>query len=211
MKLKVCGMKYNTGEVASLGPDYLGFIFWEPSARYFNQTLPEVSDRIKKVGVFVDAPLDQLIIQLYENDLDLIQLHGEEDPDYCHRLKELVKSVGSRPLEIVKAFSIDEGFNFEILKSYDSVCDYFLFDTKGELPGGTGKAFDWTLLKKNNSTKPFFLSGGIGPGDIDALKDFLNSPEAVNCHAIDVNSRFEIEPGLKNKEELKIFKKKLGL
>ena len=211
MKLKVCGMKYNTEEVASLEPDYLGFIFWEPSARYFNQTLPKVSDHIKRVGVFVDAPLEQLILQVYEHDLNLIQLHGEEDPDYCKRLTEIVKSGGSGPIEIIKAFSIDEGFNFEFLRSYESVCDYFLFDTKGELPGGTGKGFDWTLLKKNKSTKPFFLSGGIGPDDVNALNDFFESPEAVNCHAIDVNSRFEVEPGMKNEKELKKFKSKLGL
>ena len=211
MKLKVCGMKYNTVEVAGLQPEYLGFIFWEPSARYFNQTMPDVSKDVKIVGVFVDAPLEQLILQLYEHDLELIQLHGEEDPEYLKRLKTLLNSMGRETLEIIKAFSIHEDFNFEILESYEQVCDYFLFDTKGELPGGTGRGFDWKLLKKNKSPKPFFLSGGIGPGDVDMLKEFFNSPEAINCHALDVNSRFEVEPGRKNMDELKIFKNNLGL
>ena len=211
MKLKVCGMKYNTEDVARLKPDYLGFIFWEPSARFFNQAMADLPDEIKKVGVFVDSPLEQLVLQLFENDLKMIQLHGHENPDYCKKLKDLVETEGSGTIEIIKAFSVDEAFDFESLKSYENVCDFYLFDTKGELPGGTGKAFDWRLLNKNSSTKPFFLSGGIGPDDTDVLKEFLSSPLASNCHAIDVNSRFELEPGRKNIEDLKMFIDKLGL
>ena len=211
MKLKVCGMKYNAEEVASLEPEYLGFIFWEPSARFFNQAMAEVSDDIKKVGVFVDALIDQVILQTFESDLDLIQLHGEEDPAYCKRLKELIDIDKQVNVEIIKAFSIDEAFDFKILESYEAVCDYFLFDTKGELPGGTGKSFDWRLLKNNPSSKPFLLSGGIGPEDAEAIKDFLQSPEASHCIAIDVNSRFEKKPGLKNIEDLQKFIEELGL
>ena len=169
-----------------------------------------MSNDIKKVGVFVDAPMDQIILQLYENDLDLIQLHGEEDPVYCKHLKQLIDSDKQVNVEIIKAFSIDEAFDFRILDAYEDVCDYYLFDTKGELPGGTGKSFDWRLLRNYPSSKPFLLSGGIGPEDAEAIKDFLQSPEASHCIAIDVNSRFEKEPGLKNIEDLQKFIDELG-
>ena len=211
MKLKICGMKYNTQEVARLNPDYIGLIFWEPSARYFNQPLDELTGNAKKVGVFVDAPIDQIILQIYEQEINLIQLHGNEDPAYCKKLVDLIRSDWSGSIKVIKAFSIDEQFDFSSLEAYESVCDYFLFDTKGDLPGGTGKVFDWRLLKKNNSAKPFFLSGGIGLADAKALKEFFKSAEAANCHAIDVNSKFEKMPGLKNIEELEKFMVELGI
>lgn len=211
MKLKVCGMKYNTKEVARLNPDYLGFIFWEPSARFFNKTLDKLLIHAKKVGVFVDAPIEQIVLQIHEHELDLIQLHGNEDPAYCKKLMDLVESEWSGSIKIIKAFSIDEQFDFNNLEAYEGVCDYFLFDTKGDLPGGTGKGFDWRLLKKNRSAKPFFLSGGIGLADTEAIKEFFNSPEAASCHAIDVNSKFETEPGLKQIEELEKFMDELGI
>lgn len=124
---------------------------------------------------------------------------------------DLINSDWSGSVELIKAFSIDEQFDFSSLEAYESVCDYFLFDTKGDLPGGTGKGFDWRLLKKNTSAKPFFLSGGIGLANTKALKDFFSSSEAVNCHAIDVNSKFEEEPGLKKIEELEKFMVELGI
>ena len=111
--------------------------------------------------------------------------------------------------EIIKAFSIDMDFDFDSLKPYETVCDYFLFDTKGKLPGGNGITFDWTILKNYSLTKPFFLSGGIGLNEVESLSAFLSSPESKYCYAIDVNSKFEIEPGLKSMELLKAFKEKM--
>nr|WP_299345602.1 phosphoribosylanthranilate isomerase [Allomuricauda sp.] len=219
MKLKVCGMKYNPKEVAELQPDYLGFIFWEPSSRYFEGDIPELPSEIKKIGVFVDAPLEEVLDKIKTYQLDGVQLHGNESPEYCKYLRhaELVsashvgipKLVQNDALEIIKVFSIKDDFDFSILKDYEAFCDYFLFDTKGKLPGGNGYTFDWSILKNYPSTKPFFLSGGIGLDEAEKLQSFLASPASRYCHAIDVNSRFETEPGLKNIEKLKTFKKLL--
>ncbi|TAI46730.1 phosphoribosylanthranilate isomerase [Flagellimonas allohymeniacidonis] len=226
MKLKVCGMKYNPKEVAELQPNYLGFIFWEPSSRYFEGRMPELPSNIKKIGVFVDAPLEEVRDKVKKYNLDGVQLHGNETPDYCERLRhaELVSAshdgvpepplpkrqqVRNDPLEIIKVFSMKDEFDFSTLTAYEEVCDYFLFDTKGKLPGGNGYTFDWSILVDYPSTKPFFLSGGIGLEEVEKLKLFLESPASTYCHAIDVNSRFETKPGLKNIEKLSTFKKLL--
>ena len=219
MKLKVCGMKYNPKEVAEFQPDYLGFIFWEPSSRYFEGDLPELPFDIKKIGVFVDAPLEQVLDKIKKYDLDGVQLHGNETPEYCKKLghaelvsasrSEIPKQVRNDGFEIIKVFSIKDDFDFSILTAYEDVCDYFLFDTKGKLPGGNGYTFDWSILKNYPSIKPFFLSGGIGLDELEKLKSFLESPASKYCHAIDVNSRFETRPGLKDTEKLSTFKKLL--
>lgn len=202
--LKVCGMKYNTLEVAALQQDYLGFIFWEPSKRFFEGEMPQLPEGIKKVGVFVDTPIEEVLEKITKYDLRGVQLHGNESPDYCTQLKENLKQV-----QVIKVFSIKNDFDFSVLEAFEKVCDYYLFDTKGELPGGNGYVFNWEVLKEYPSTKPYFLSGGIGLEELDSIKEFLKRPESKYCHAIDVNSRFEIEPGLKNIEELKEFKKVL--
>ncbi|MEO9510781.1 MAG: phosphoribosylanthranilate isomerase [Flavobacteriaceae bacterium] len=229
MKLKVCGMNHNPKEVAHLQPDYLGFIFWEPSTRYFDGDIPDLPKSIKKIGVFVDASIEDVLQKIETYNLDGVQLHGKESPGYCHDLKEYFLSFRAQSrknkvdnsievstaldltkLDIIKVFSIKDDFDFSVLKPYEASCDYFLFDTKGKLPGGNGYAFDWSILKEYPSTKPYFLSGGIGLDEIESLLTFLESPASKQCHAIDVNSRFEIEPGLKNIEQLKEFKKKLS-
>ena len=115
------------------------------------------------------------------------------------------------PIDIIKVFSIKDDFDFDVLASYEDVCDYFLFDAKGKLPGGNGYTFDWKVLKNYPSTKPYFLSGGIGLQEIDTLKEFIKKPESKYCHAIDVNSRFEIKPGLKNIVMLAELKEQLFL
>lgn len=218
MKFKVCGMKFNPSEVAQLQPDYLGFIFWERSARYFHGEMPDLPEYIKKVGVFVDASLEDVLEKIKKYKLEGVQLHGKETPEYCLTLKrhhsELVSeshdgNLKQVQVDIIKVFSIKETFNFSVLEPYEETCDYFLFDTKGKLPGGNGYAFDWNILKDYPSTKPFFLSGGIGLESVDQLKEFMTSPASKYCHAIDVNSRFEEKPGLKNIEQLKKFKKTL--
>ncbi len=204
MKLKVCGMKYqdNIIEVATLQPDYLGFIFHEKSVRYFQDNLPEIPRTIKKVGVFVDAELQEVIKAIKKFKLNAVQLHGAESPEFCKTLK-------SQNIEIIKVFSIKDQFNFDDLNPYELMCDFYLFDTKGKLPGGNGYTFDWNILKDYPSTKPYFLSGGIGLEESKNIKSFLKSRASKYCYAIDVNSKFETEPGLKNIKKLKEFKSQL--
>ncbi len=181
-------MKYpeNIFEVSQLLPDYLGFIFYKKSSRYFDGEILEIPKSIKKVGVFVNASLEEINGKIKKYDLDLIQLHGEETPEFCENLKQ-------DKIEIIKVFSVDDDFDFEILNGYENACDYFLFDTKGKLHGGNGVTFNWQILEKYKSKKPLFLSGGIGIEEIEKIKK-LNLP----IYAIDVNSKFEIESGLKN-------------
>lgn len=207
MKLKVCGMNHNPSEVAQLRPDYLGFIFWEPSARYFSGDMPKIPSQIKKVGVFVDADQEYVLEKVHQHQLDAVQLHGKESAEYCQQLKNSFLSFRARSgnLDIIKVFSIKDDFDFSILKDYEEVCDYFLFDTKGKLPGGNGYRFDWSVLEKYPSQKPYFLSGGIGLESIQDLQEFLSSPASKNCYAVDVNSKFESAPGLKSIEDLKTF------
>lgn len=204
----------NTLEVATLDPDYLGFIFWEPSKRYFEGTIPRLPASIKKVGVFVDAPLEAILKKVDTYDLQAVQLHGNESPEFCNDLKTInndrSKALEESSIEIIKVFSIKDDFDFSILTPYENVCDYFLFDTKGKLPGGNGFTFSWEVLKNYPSTKPYFLSGGIGLDEIEKIREFQQRPESKYCHAIDVNSKFESEPGLKDIKKLKEFKEVLS-
>lgn len=220
-------MKLNTVEVAALRPDYLGFIFWEPSSRFFDGEIPELPKGIQKVGVFVDASIADILEKVEKYELYAVQLHGKESPEFCKQLRINLKKSNDRyhsadvgsslprqqasadkgslikyNLEIIKVFSIKDNFDFSQLKPYEQVCDYYLFDTKGKLPGGNGYTFDWRVLKNYPSTKPYFLSGGIGPEDAKAIQEFRQRPEAEYCYALDVNSKFEIEPGLKNLAKL---------
>ena len=208
MKLKICGMKYpeNIIEVGSLLPDYMGFIFWKKSARYFNGVIPNLPKSIKKVGVFVNATQDEILEKIAKYDLQAVQLHGQESVEFCQELKEKLKQV---QIEIIKVFSVDNSFDFEILQPFEAVCDYFLFDTKGKLPGGNGTTFDWKVLENYPSSKPFFLSGGIGLEEIDLIKEILTTN--LSLYAIDINSKFESEPGLKDKTILKKFQHNLKL
>jgi phosphoribosylanthranilate isomerase len=194
MKLKICGMKYpdNIIEVAALLPDYMGFIFWEKSARYFDGVIPELPKSIRKVGVFVNESIDVVANKMMLHDLQAVQLHGKESVVFCEELKKRLP----KEIEIIKVFSIIDSFDFEVLKAFEPLCDYFLFDTKGKLPGGNGSTFDWTVLEKYPSTKPFFLSGGIGLEEMPAVNEILKTNLPI--YAIDVNSKFEIEPGLKS-------------
>ncbi len=187
-------MKYpeNMLEVGALLPDYMGFIFWEKSARYFDGIIPELPKSIQKVGVFVNASLDEILEKIEKHDLQAVQLHGDESVEFCESLKKKSPNL----IEVIKVFSILDTFDFAVLKPFESVCDYFLFDTKGKLPGGNGTTFDWKVLENYPSTKPFFLSGGIGLEEMEAVNEILKTNLPV--YAIDVNSKFEIEPGLKN-------------
>ena len=198
-------MKYpeNIQEISTLNPDYLGFIFWEKSSRNMNlETIPEIPKSIKKVGVFVNASIQDIISKVNQYQLEIVQLHGNESVNYCRNVKKL-------GVEVIKVFSIGDKFDFTTIKEYVLFVDYFLFDTKGKLPGGNGITFDWNVLENYHFNVPYFLSGGIGTTEIDGLKEFLKSPAAKKCYAIDVNSRFEKKPGIKNKIKLQKFKKLL--
>ena len=202
MKLKICGMKYedNMSAVAELQPDYMGFIFYEKSKRNFEGIIPILPKEIKKVGVFVDAKLEYINNYIEKFDLQVVQLHGDESPQFCNHLKNV---------EVIKVFTVGRTFDFRVLELYEDVCDYFLFDTKGKEKGGNGIVFDWNLLEDYPSDKPFFLSGGLGIDELESIKRFAKSKFSRYCLALDVNSKFEEKPGLKNVEKLKYFKKRL--
>lgn len=187
--IKICGMKYveNITAIAHLQPDYMGFIFYKNSARYFDGLIPEIPKSIKKTGVFVDADLKTVLETVKQYDLQAVQLHGTETPELCLEIRR------NANVEIIKTFSIDAAFDFTLLQDYETVCDYYLFDTKGKLPGGNGFAFDWKILERYPSDKPYFLSGGIGPEDSTSILKSGLSP-----YAIDINSKFETAPGLKD-------------
>jgi len=200
MKIKVCGMKHaaNIAEVANLRPDYLGFIFYPKSPRLISEVSAElikyVPADIKTVGVFVNEEIDEVKLKTTKHQLKAVQLHGTESVAYCAELK----SIG---VEVIKAFGVHPEFDFKQLERYAPVVDYFLFDTQTPAHGGSGKVFDWGLLKDYQLDQPYFLSGGIGVEHAQQIKT-IQDPR---LYAIDVNSKFELEPGLKDVEQLKEF------
>ena len=208
MKIKVCGMRNreNLSSLIALKPDFVGFIFYNKSKRYVDE-FPQIKfpENIKKVGVFVNETPQEVIKKVNEFDLDCIQLHGNETPEYISQLRLL--EFGSKPFskEIIKAFSVDENFDFEITDTYENVCDYFLFDTKGKDYGGNGIKFNWVILQNYLGKTPFLLSGGISKDDTEELKG-INHKALVG---VDINSGFEIKPALKNINDIKEFKKEL--
>jgi phosphoribosylanthranilate isomerase len=201
MKLKICGMKEhdNIREVAKKLPDYMGFIFYPGSPRYvgIGFTMPDIPASIKRVGVFVNESLNAIKKSVDQYKLDFIQLHGGESVADCHKLKRIAG--------IIKAFSVDDKFDFKRTIPYAEEVDFFLFDAKGKYYGGNGKTFDWDTLQAYDQTKPFFLSGGLTPDNIDQL----SSLKQMNIHALDVNSGVEIKPGLKDIQKIKTLNKKL--
>ena len=189
----------NIRELLQASPDYLGYIFYPKSKRFVGEDpKPEIFSGIpkstQKVGVFVNEDLEKVQAICSRFQLEVAQLHGNESPEYCHALKE-------NGLHVFKAFSVDEQFNFRQLENYIEVVDYFLFDTKGKLPGGTGLKFNWNLLQNYQLSVPFFLSGGIGPNDVDALAEFKHN----QLFALDINSGFEINPAEKDIEKVNEF------
>ncbi len=205
MRIKVCGMTLpeQVNALDDMGVSLAGFIFYPKSPRYVgNMISPEkikkIKGRIAKVGVFVNATYDELMKTVEDYRLDMVQLHGDETPRYCEKIADYIS--------VIKAFRLSENDNIEwTVKPYQDVCDMFMFDTMGAGYGGTGKKFNWDLLKGVSFTKPFFLSGGIEPGDEEKLKAFANEPEAKSLFAIDINSKFEITAGVKNMDKVKNF------
>lgn len=184
----------NIADVDELGVDYMGFIFYPKSKRDAEEVNPADIKHInaKKVGVFVNEPLYDILKKVVKYKLDAVQLHGDELPEECDYLKKL-------GLEVFKVFSVGDDFDFDRLEAYKETVDYFLFDTKGKERGGNGYVFDWEILKNYNLDIPLILSGGLNPENFaDALK-----LENLNLYALDLNSGFETEPGLKDVDKLK--------
>ena len=197
MIIKTCGMRDadNIRAVSELGIDWMGFIFWAPSSRYVSEKPSFLPTRQKRVGVFVDARIEEVRSKADEYALDLIQLHGNESPAFCERLK-----ANSRQ-QLIKAFNIATQEDLEQTRPYEGLVDYFLFDTKAKMVGGNGTQFDWSVLSAYQGNTPFLLSGGIGPGDAEKVRNF-HHPQLAG---IDLNSRFELSPALKDIEKLKQF------
>ena len=191
----------NLKALAQLPVDYIGFIFYNQSKRFVENKIEGLDlEGKKKVGVFVNGLLNEVMEKVGDYELDAVQLHGTESAEYCRQLKTFL-GLGRKPSELIKAFSVDENFDFDLTKAYELHCDYFLFDTKGKLPGGNGYTFDWTLLENYHGDTPFFLSGGINAEHTETIK----SLNLKRLYAIDLNSGFEIEPALKDISLLKKF------
>jgi phosphoribosylanthranilate isomerase len=198
MIFKVCGMKEsgNLQELQRLAPDWIGFIFYEKSPRNV-ALIPELSSiSAKKIGVFVDAEEALIREKIKSFSLDGLQFHGSESPSVCAKFR-------NEEFIVIKSFAIDDHFSFEKTANYEQACDYFLFDTKIEAAsGGTGKSFDWSLLENYAGETPFILSGGINLESVADLKSLVHPKWA----GIDINSRFEISPGMKNINLIQHFK-----
>jgi len=204
MRVKVCGitLEEQLVKLPETGATFAGLIFYPKSPRYVlrqmttNQIKKE--SNVNKVGVFVNASVEEVLHMVDECRLHMVQLHGDETPRYCEKIADYIS--------VVKAFRISESDNIGWrIKDYMEVCDMFMFDTEGAGYGGTGKKFDWGKLHDVVVGKPYFLSGGIEPGDVEKLKEFSTRPEAKGLFAIDVNSKFEIVPGVKDMEKIKKF------
>ena len=204
MIIKVCGMKHpdNIKDLNQLPIDFMGLIFYPKSPRYvenlsWNDIKDKVHTGIERVGVFVNADMDEIMEMTNRVYLDLIQLHGDESPEFAEELNETIP--------VIKAFSISEASDFDKTKEYDGKVSYFLFDTKTPQYGGSGQKFDWSILDAYTGKTPFLLSGGISLEDAEEIKAI----EHPKFCGIDLNSKFETEPGIKDIEQLKQFIKNL--
>ena len=193
MLVKVCGLnnRNNILDISKMNIDLMGFIFYNNSPRYFNNALNfdevrQIPKTIKKVGVFVNASINNLLNTIAHYDLDFVQLHGNENPEYCKELMQYVK--------VIKTISVNDKNSILEINNYTNVCTYFLFDTASPSYGGTGHPFNWQLLEETTIDIPFFISGGVSIENITEIKN-LNFKNFVG---VDVNSKFEINPGLKD-------------
>jgi phosphoribosylanthranilate isomerase len=211
MRVKVCGMTQldQVMKLEEMGIDFAGFIFYPKSPRFAakhisGEQMKKAKLRIGKVGVFVNMPYDQMMHMVDEYGLDMVQLHGDETPRACEQIANYVT--------VIKVFRLGENDPISwITKPYEDSCDMFLFDTLGVGYGGTGKKFNWDLLKPAGIDKLFFLSGGIEPEDTDKLKSFFKEEVSKKLFSIDINSRFEIQSGLKDLDKIEKFYKSLNV
>ena len=194
--IKVCGMTEaeNIRNVEQLGINMIGFIFYPKSPRCLYEMPKYLPVHAKRVGVFVNETKENVLMYADRFSLDYIQLHGNESPQYCRALR-------SNGLHLIKAFSISLPKDLMVVTTYQGLCDYYLFDTKSPQFGGSGNQFDWNLLNFYNGITPFLLSGGINPYSAKALKEFRHRRFA----GIDINSRFETVPGVKDVERIRFF------
>lgn len=197
MKIKVCGLREteNIEAVAALNPDYMGFIWYAQSPRYVyrlsEETLRKLPADIVKTAVFVNEIPDIIKALIEEYSFNAVQLHGQESPEICAELKQDVT--------VIKAFGLDEHFDFSKLKVYEGKVDYFLFDTKTPKHGGSGQIFNWDVLNEYNLSVPFFLSGGLSLDNLQQVKQIKHPA----FYGVDLNSRFESAPGMKSISKLK--------
>ncbi len=204
MRIKVCGMTLpeQVQRLPDIGATFAGFIFYPKSPRYVFRHLTSAQikkiNTINKVGVFVNSSVEEVLLMVDECRLHMVQLHGDESPKYCERIADYVS--------VVKAFRLSDNDSIEwMIRPFMDVCDMFMFDTMGAGYGGTGKKFDWNILKGSNIGKPFFLSGGIQAEDTTALREFENEPVSKALFAIDINSKFETSPGVKDMKKVEKF------
>lgn len=204
MKIKVCGLRDpdNIKAVEALAPDYMGFICYDKSPRFIgamdDDELVNIGTGITKVGVFVDEDADSISKLIYKYKFDAIQLHGNESPEFCDMFKHEV--------QVIKAFGIDEHFDFAKLDAYKNNVNYFLFDTKTPVHGGSGQTFDWGILERYKLSVPFFLSGGLSPDNLEEVKNIKHPA----FYGVDLNSKFEVSPALKDLDKLKQAFKKIN-
>ena len=202
LKLKVCGLTQlsQIQELISLNIDFLGFIFYEKSSRFVlnHLSLEDISkiNHQGKVGVFVNETVEKIVEISEKANLNLVQLHGDENEIFILELRKSLK----KEIKLIKVFRVGETFNFQF-SIFNSLVDYFLFDTDSKAFGGTGKTFDWQILNEIEIPNPYFLSGGISLENIHQLSNIKHHP-----FALDINSKFETEPGIKDLEKIKIFK-----
>lgn len=209
MRVKVCGMMQpeQVAELENIGATFAGFIFYPKSPRYIFKQMSILQlkkiKNINKVGVFVNATVEEVLHMVDDCGLHMVQLHGDESPRYCERIADYIS--------VVKAFRLSDNDSIDwMIRPYMDVCDMFMFDTMGAGYGGTGKKFDWNQLKNVTVGKPFFLSGGIQPDDVNSLKAFEKDPVSKALFAVDINSKFEISPGVKDMNKIKTFIKDLA-
>lgn len=216
MQVKVCGMRSleNIRAMKALPIDHMGFIFYKDSPRNaagadgLSEALSDENwdSNIKRVGVFVDVEIDVVFHHVHDYSLDFVQLHGSESPEYCRTLLDLWGATSMRSAKLIKAFSIGDASDFEQVQAYETLCSLFIFDTKGKNKGGNGTKFDWSLLDNYQGIIPFLLSGGIDENAADAIRA-LRFPQLAG---VDINSRFEIEAGLKDVPKVQQFVRELN-
>lgn len=203
MQIKVCGITQLTQaeSLDQLGINYIGFVFYAPSKRYvlnyldLNQIFEFNPIHAKKVGVFVNETIENVITIIQNAKLDMVQLHGDEDASFCEKINKIVP--------VIKAFRVSQSVpNF---LDFENTVSYFLLDTDSHLYGGTGQHFNWDIIKNTHFNKPFFLSGGIGPNDVQGIEVLKKTIAGKYLSVIDINSQFEISPGIKNLALIKTF------
>jgi phosphoribosylanthranilate isomerase len=211
MKIKVCGntLPQQVNALDDLGVTFAGFIFYPKSPRYMATKISpdkmrSIKGKIIKIGVFVNPTYDELMKIVDEYRLDMVQLHGDESPKFCDKIADYIS--------VIKAFRLSDDDSLEYMtRPYAEVCDFFMFDTLGAGYGGTGKKFNWELLEQTPPFKPYFLSGGIEPGDESRLSELVTSSAGEKLFAIDINTKFEIGPGVKDLNSIRKFGENLGV